>query len=196
MTTYQKATKEVTDIAASVLCEFESHKPLLDNRVRIDYIMASGERDDAGVVKVHAIVKAGVRCLGVARILGPKDRAMGRGDAEIMIDKDFWDDATEEQQRALLDHEQHHLSIKTAKLGGPCLRDADDRPRLKMRNHDFDFGWFRIIAARHGAASQEQIQAKGLMMEGGQYFWPDLFQGGSVTPAVAVPNRVLAHPDH
>jgi hypothetical protein len=177
MPTYKKAPKEVNEMAAELLCGFEGHKPLLDNRVTVDYMLAYGDTDEDGHVIKPAIQKAGVTARGQCRIMGPKDRAMGRSDSEIMLDADWWDDASPEQQKALLEHELWHLSIKTKKFGGPCERDDSGRPLLKLRHHDYDFGWFSVIAARHGAASQERIQAAQLMSDGGQYFWPDLFDG-------------------
>jgi len=41
-------------------------------------------------------------------------------------------------------------------------------------------GWFACIADRHGAASQEQIQAAAIMEKTGQYFWPGLVEGTAV----------------
>ena len=53
-------------------------------------------------------------------------------------------------------------------------RDDLGRPILQLRMHDFEVGWFKEIAARHGEASQERQQAHAVMQDSGQYFWPDI----------------------
>lgn len=138
--------------------------------VKIDFVFARGDRDDvSGELLNDALKKNGVKALGITRKIGLKDRALGRGDAEIAIDGDWWDDASEEEQRALLDHELTHL-VPTG--------DCDDlrRPIIKLRPHDHEFGWFREVAARHGAHSQERIQARKMMELSGQYFWPSMYE--------------------
>lgn len=160
-------------MASEILNEFDSHKPLIEAKVRIDYLFAYGERDDDGKLVSDAIVHHGVRALGQARILPVKDRVMGRGDAEIMLDGDYWTEkATEEMQRAILDHELHHVSLKVKK--GQYLYDEAGRPQLKMRKHEVQVGWFPLIAERHGKHSQERIQAEVILDTFGQYLFPQL----------------------
>lgn len=169
MSTFKKANKATLDLALQILCDFESHKPLLDRKVRVDLVMAYGERDpESGKLMSDAIKHHGVRALGVCKKISLKDRCKGMGDAEVLLDGDWWDeDATEKQKRALLDHELHHILV---------LDDNDDlgRPVIKLRKHDFQFGWFKIIADRHGEHSQERLQAKQILDNAGQFFWPDL----------------------
>ena len=154
-------------MAKGLLREFESHQPLVDHKVTIDFLFAFAERDAKGNRKNDALKLHGYRALGIAKKTSLKDRAKGLADAEILLDGDWWEEATVEQQRALLDHELHHLA---------AMGDTDDlgRPLLEMRQHDYHFGWFREIAQRHGAASQERVQAEILMETGGQYFWPGI----------------------
>lgn len=180
MSTYAKADGEVTEMAASILTKFESHHPLLEAKVRVDYVFAYGERDeDTGARIGDALTKNGFRAFGIARKLSLKDRAMGRGDAEIAIDGDWWKEtASEEMQAALLDHELHHLQLKTKK--GQIVYDDLGRPELKLRKHDVEVGWFALIADRHGKHSLEQIQAKAIMDFHGQMFWPLLAPATSV----------------
>lgn len=159
-------------MAAALIVEFaaQGHKSLVDAGVKVDFVFAYPSEDAGGVVKGAALRLGGYPCLGIARILGLKDRAMGRGDAEISLDGNWWASATVPEQRALLDHELHHLTVKEGKHG--YERDDLHRPRLKMRKHDYDFGWFTEIARRHGAASAECNQAGLIMKQSG----PVLFQ--------------------
>lgn len=173
MPTYQRADEELQKMAKSIILEFPTHKPLIDADVKIDFVFAYPKYDQNGEPCGDAIRRHGCRALGLARKLSLKDRAMGRGDAEILIDAEWWKDANEEERRALLDHEIHHVAVKTNKKGA-ILKDDLGRPQIGMRPHDFEFGWFKEIAVRHGENAQERIQAKLMMDNAGQYFWPGL----------------------
>jgi hypothetical protein len=172
MPTFQPAGADIVQLASAILCEFASHKPLLDARVRVDYVMAFADIGKDGHPKNFALMHHGVRAYGLARLIGLKDRVMGRGDAEISLDGDFWAKGRPEIQRALLDHELHHLEPKL-KNGG-FVRDDIGRPELILRRHDFQFGWFTTIAQRHGAFSMERLQAKTIVDAAGQYYFPEL----------------------
>lgn len=171
--TFERCPKSVEHMAKALLEEFETHKPLLDSGAVIDYVFARAECDDeTGEPKGYAIVKNGVRALGVARKIPLKDRALGRGDAEITLDGDHWDSIAEDQQRAILDHELHHLTPKVDKRG--LVRDDLGHPVIQLRKHDYEFGWFNVIAARHKAASVECHQAKVIFDNHAQAYWPEI----------------------
>lgn len=176
MPTYERADKSVERLADELLKKYETHAPLVNAGVKIDLIFARGSRDEEGNQTGDAITHQGRRALGLAKINNLKDRVMGRGDAEIQLDGDYWPTITDDQQAALLDHELHHLSLKSDKHGNVKF-DDHGRPMLKMRKHDVEFGWFSVIAQRHGKASIEQRQAAALMEMNGQFYWPDLVPG-------------------
>lgn len=171
MSTFKRCGPEVAEMANSILCEFESHQPLLDAKVKFDFVFAFPEYDEAtGEPMGDAITKNGVPCNGLCRIMPLKDRAMGRGDVEITICAEFWKEASDEERRALLDHELHHASVVIDKRG--VVKDDLGRPKIKLRKHDFEVGWFKVIAQRHGMHSQERLQAAQVMNDMGDYFWP------------------------
>lgn len=174
MPTFIKCDESVVSLAAAILCEFESHKPILSARTRIDYVFAYSDKDDQGQPKGDAIRHRGQRALGLCRKIKLKDRVMGRADAEITLDGDWWETATEAERRALLDHELHHINIEMDS-NGKSLTDDFSRPKITLRKHDFEFGWFSIIAARHGKASQECKQADFIVDKSGQAFWPEIY---------------------
>jgi hypothetical protein len=171
MSTYQKANPEVRDMADSLLEEFTTYKPLLEAKVKIDFMFAYAERGEDDQPKGFALTRRGVRVLGITRKLGIKDRVMGRGDCEVCLDGDWWESETPLRRRALLDHELHHLEVVTD-ADGVVIRDDLKRPKLKLRKHDIEVGWFAIVAGRHGSASIEMEQAKSIMDSYGQLFWP------------------------
>ncbi len=174
-TTYRRCDQTVSDLASELLCRYESHKPLVEARVRIDLVFALPDLDDNGTPLNAALKKNGVKALGICRKLGLKDRALGRGDAEIAIDHYWWTQtASEEMRRALLDHELHHIAVVMQKDSGRPRLEEDGRPKLRLRKHDFEFGWFNIIAARHGEHSQERIRARQIVEIAGQLYFPEL----------------------
>lgn len=171
MSTYSKCPPEVRELAEKVLEQFPSYQPLLEAKVKIDFLFAYAEVGDDGESKGHALTKYGVRCLGITRKIGLKDRVAGRGDAEILLDGDWWKDETDARRKALLDHEMYHLEVRTDQ-DGVVLRDDLKRPKLKLRKHDVDVGWFAEVAGRQGSSSIEIEQAKWVMDSYGQLFWP------------------------
>lgn len=160
----------VAEIAKVLICRFETHGTITDNHVRVDYLFAFADVDETtGEITGDALKCHGVKALGITRKLGPKDRAKGLGDAEICLDGDWWANASDEERAALLDHELHHIC-------GTEKRDNLGRPVIKMRKHDWQFGWFNVIAARHGQHSQECQQAKSMMEVAGQFLLPGMFK--------------------
>ena len=73
----------------------------------------------------------------------------------------------------MLDHELHHMEVKLDEEG-VVIRDDLKRPKLKLRKHDVEVGWFALVAGRHGSNSLEIEQAKRVMDSYGQLFWPEI----------------------
>lgn len=190
MSTYKKAP-EIKELADEILNKFDTHKPLVEHKVRIDFLFAFASVDEQGEAHGCAITHHGVRAYGLTRKIPLKERAMGRGDAEVMLDGDWWQNATEASRRALLDHEMHHLEVCFDE-DQVLITDDLKRPKLKLRKHDVEVGWFAIVAGRHGSASLEMQQAKVLMDSYGQLFWPALDmpkQLGDGEPVVMIGKR-------
>ncbi len=163
----------------------EGYQALIDAKVRIRVVMAFGNEDSEGN-KRPALKHHGVVANGIARVIPYKDRALGQEDAEIMLDADWWENATEPEQKALLDHELHHIILHLDDDGAVQFDDCR-RPKLKLRKHDFEIGVFNIIAARHGEASGERKYMRYMMEGSGQIFWPQLFEKGNPKPRSSRP---------
>lgn len=175
MSTYQKAPQEVLMTALGVITQY--HPEWLQKNpetgeselsLKIDILMAYGERDEeTDKLKSPALKQYGMSALGLTRIIPLKERAKGNGDVEICLDADWWEKAPESERAALLDHELTHIRVmdRTDDLG---------RPVIKLRKHDIQVGWFNIVAQRHGAASQERIQARQIVEVAGQLYFPEL----------------------
>lgn len=173
MSTYQKCPPAVHDLVKEVIRGYPEHAPILSAELKIDLVFAYGPRGDDGELQGPALKLHGQPCLGIARIVKLKDRVKGMGDVEISLDGDEWPGMSEAEQRALLDHELYHFSVFLDSNKAPITDDIT-RPVVKMRRHDFQFGWFTHIAKRHGIASAECQQARQMMDQAGQYFWPNI----------------------
>lgn len=159
-TIYHKATKAVHDLVEEIIEEF--HPELKQVEMKIDLLEARATLDDEGFPEGPALTHQGYQALGICRIVNYRDRVKGCGDAEIQIDGDWWDDAEPEQQSALIDHELTHIEIVTGEDGRPRL-DPIGRPKIKMRKHDRQFGWFDDVAKRWGKNSVEHQQASQVL---------------------------------
>lgn len=162
-TTFEPCDKSVALLVQDILNTYPEHEELRDAEPKIDLVFASNDDPDKRPLKLH-----GTTAYAIARKIGLKDRAMGRGDCEIAIDLGWWKEAGELERRALLDHELYHFAVDLGK------RDDLGRPVIWIRKHDFQFGWFKHIAERHGSASVERKQAGLIMMNAGQQFWPEI----------------------
>lgn len=167
--------ESVRKLANEILAKHETHKPVLDAKVKLDLVFAYADQDEDGNPTGYALVSHGFRVFGVTKKIALKDRSMGRGDAEIVLDGDYWEEAKEAEKRALLDHELHHIEVKKDE-DNVVLKDDLGRPLIRLRKHDVEVGWFKVVAERNGAHSLERVQAEALMTDSGQYFWPDVLR--------------------
>jgi hypothetical protein len=147
MPRYEKAPAIVGQIVERMMDRY--HPQLRDAGVTVAQLMAFPLTDENGDSKGPALKYQGYTAAAVIKIIGLKERTDGRCDAELVIDGDNWDVISDEQRDALVDHELEHLELKYDKDG--CLvRDDLDRPKLVIRKHDHQFGWFDSIVRRHG----------------------------------------------
>ena len=158
--TFQKADRELCQNVQQVMKTY--HAGLHDAEVTVDVLLAYGPVDRAGEITGPAIKRHGHPCLGQIRVLPLKDRVAGRADAEMVLDGDHVDEWPYEQLLAIIDHELTHLELQVNDHG-LVKRDDQDRPMLRLREHDHEFGWFDSVAQRHGACAVEVQQATQLL---------------------------------
>ncbi len=155
MPTYEKAPNEVAQIVNEITELY--HGALRDAGVTIDLLFAKARTDENGDTEGVALKLHGYQCGAVVRVVPYKPRVQGNADAEITIDGDRWDEWSPEEKRAIIDHEIQHLELKCDRDNN-LIRDDLGRPKLRLRLHDHQFGWFDVIAKRHGKASFEVKQ--------------------------------------
>lgn len=127
-----------------------SHADVVEHKVTIGVVFVWVE----ALLPVPCLTQHGYDAIAIVSKTPTKHRVKGAPDAMIEIDKVRWDELGEAEQDALLDHQLTHLIVATDD-GGHAKRDGCGRPRLWIRLHDHQYGWFDNVAMRHGAASQE-----------------------------------------
>jgi hypothetical protein len=164
MKIYTKASSEVHDRAAHLLKLF--HPDCQKIGLRIDIIFVSSDDDE----EEHPLMHQGYPAQAVISVVATKRRALGGGDVEIQVDEANYLSLTDAQKDALIDHELYHVELVTTRKGKVKL-DCCKRPKVTMRKHDRQYGWFDEIAKRHGAASLECQQAQALVLSGKQIYF-------------------------
>jgi hypothetical protein len=101
--------------------------------------------------------------IGQAKKSGELDRQLHGFDLAILLDPDHWTrtDWTDEQRRALLDHELSHFAVKLDKEGDE-VRDTMGRLVYRIVKHDVEE--FQAIVQRHGCWKADlELMAKTAM---------------------------------
>jgi hypothetical protein len=155
---YEQAGDDVCAMAAAVMADYHPELRMPDKswvRLCVLFAFRGGDDEDGEpAVKLH-----GYPCAAVVSVIPLKQRVDKRADAEIVIDRERWDDMTDAQRRALLDHEIEHIELQVDENG---LLKTDDvgRPKLRLKLHDWQRGGFRAVARRHGADAPEVVAAR------------------------------------
>jgi hypothetical protein len=164
--TFEKAPSEVVKLVRDVM--LMHHEPLAEAGVTFDVLMASDIDEDGE--NHQALKHHGYPAAAVIKIVSLADRALDNADVRLTIDAATWDSANSAQRRALIDHELMHLVVVLNDMKKPKL-DDQNRPKLKMRLHDWQLGGFKDIAKRHGANAFEVQAVRACRDEAGQFFW-------------------------
>jgi len=154
MAFYKLPPEDVTDLVNEVI---HAHHPrLVENEVTVDVLMAFASENG------FAILVRGVPAYASAKIIRHMDRVAGFGDCRITIDGDQWPHFPVETQRAIIDHELTHFELQRDKRTDKVKIDETGRPKLRMRQHDHDLGWYDEVVQRHGNYSIEAMQYRQL----------------------------------
>lgn len=128
--------------------------------VKIETILVFPPRNKDGVETDVAIKVGGKEAYACIRCTKLEERVAGRGDAVMWIDGSRYKKWKNDILDAIIDHEITHLDWIDHDSGFQL--DDICRPRLKLRPHDFEVGWFTEVAERHGMNSVEVLQAARL----------------------------------
>jgi hypothetical protein len=142
--------------------------------------------DDEGTEPV--LKHGGYPAAAYVRITPLRDRAAGLPDAMIVIDRAYWMTLGSAVCDALMDHELTHLERVVDKETGAPVSDIIGRPKLAIRRHDRQHGWFDEVARRHRENSIEVRQARALIAETEQLYF-DFASPVTSRPAAATAPR-------
>lgn len=160
-TSYYRAGKDEVDLVNSVLRTF--HPDLHQEELSVGVLMAVAAVDEqTGEPKGHALTHGGYPAAAKIRIVGTRDRALGVEDVVITIDSAHWDDLSNDQRIALIDHELTHIELVRDKNGAFATDDLG-RPKLKMRKHDWQVGGFDSVVTKHGDNAPEVTAVREVM---------------------------------
>ncbi len=176
---FTKADREVQDLAKEIITEH--CEELAAVGVTIDILMAYAPENDAGEKTGPALKLHGYPCGGIVSVNSLKNRVIGSSDALILLDGDAWPDMEPERQKALLHHEIHHITV-ARDTEGAVINDTHGRPKLKMRLHDVEVGWFTHIAKLYKEDSGEVQDAHKIFDQHGNVLFPFLGQQGLALP--------------
>lgn len=134
----------------------ENHGDLHAEGVTITAMIARSEEGPA--IKVRGCEAAG--CIRITKLM---ERTLGLGDAVMILDGERLDAWSSKRLQAVIDHELRHLMLAKNKKTGQIQRDDEGRPKLRIRPHDFEFGWFARTAELYGEESYEVSQAREIV---------------------------------
>jgi hypothetical protein len=193
MPRYEKAPAEIGQIVERMMDRY--HPQLRDAKVTLAMLMAFPTKDKNGDTTGPALTHNGYPAAAVVKIIGLKERTDGRADAELVIDGDNWPLLSEAQRDALVDHELEHLELKTDK-DGLLVRDDLERPKLVIRKHDHQFGWFDAIVRRHGRDSLEFKQFEEFQTAKYTQNWLPYLDDPDKTPVLSDPLKEAGAVNH
>lgn len=163
-TIYDNAPADAVTLLDRILRSY--HAELIECGAEIGLTFASN-------AKGPAVKRGGYPRAAQVKVCSQKDRLRKKIDAEITVDVAVWNELSDAQRAALIDHEAEHLrriewsAKKYAKLveeDGNAVRwklDSLGRPQLKTVNADVDVGdAFACIIERHGDAACEFRNAR------------------------------------
>lgn len=165
--TFDRVDDEVTDCVKRMIDAY--HHELRDAEVSVQCLFAMNNESDDPAVKAPG----GWPAYAVIRRVPLKQRVAGFRDAEITIDAEKWKDLTEPQRDALIDHELEHLEVQYEGNGPGTPVQIDDwgRPKLKIRQHDYELAGFKAIMDRHPDAALEKLAAKKFADQYGEHIF-------------------------
>ncbi len=149
------------------------HGALTETGVVIDLLLAHAARDKNDDPTGAAVKHGGYPAAATIRIVNLKDRVAGLGDVQLIVDGDKWDEWTDAELDALLDHELTHIEIVIDK-DGAVVRDDAGRPKLKLRLHDFQIGGFNSIAKKH---KEDAFEVQSVAAVGKEFVAQAVFPG-------------------
>ena len=166
---FKKCDDDVKKIAAGLM--FAKYPELVEVDLRIDLIFAHAPPPKEGAQKQPALKHHGYPAAGICKINSLEQRVRGLGDVTILLDGDEWPHWSEKRQKAVIQHELEHVVIQRDKEG-QVKADDIGRPKIKLKNHDWECGGFANIAKEYGDDAFEKEAMVLVADKYGQLLFP------------------------
>lgn len=143
-------------VYAARLFELDEHKHIKENELLIEYLIDSGMEKKGGkrvLATVHQpMVQGKLRRLFDQLLLDWFELEDGRLDYLIVIDGEFWRDASDREREALMYHELCHIKQALDDFGSPRFNN-EGKPVMMLVDHDVSA--FNAEVERYGAWSPD-----------------------------------------
>ena len=161
---YQEAGGDTINLLEEVVRDYHPEKEDL----RIGMVFCTSVDKKGDIDGKPSLKNCGFPAAAKVSLVSAKDRIHKKIDVLIMIDGAGWSQMSEDQRRAILDHEMEHVQIDLS-----AEPSDDGRPKLVMKEEDYCVWGFRSVALRHGNNSMEVACAKQLLDFAGDVLWQD-----------------------
>ncbi len=139
MATHQICESSVHTAMLAVMKKY--YPDLIEAGVTVCCMFTHAAVDKDGNPKGPALKHHGVPSAAIIKINSLKDRVQGKEDCTMEIDGDLWPDRPEKEKNGIFHHELQHVEVQKEEDGSTKLDDAN-RPKIKLRPHDMEFGIF------------------------------------------------------
>jgi len=162
--TCSEANKTSTDLLTHTM--EKQHQWLLDEQVRVRFLMVDPPRDKSNMPTAPALQLAGHSCAGKIKLCNARERILSGGiDVVLEVDAPAWKNFDKKRREALLDHELTHVEPKRD-AAGATLHDETGRALLFLKPDDYLVTGFYEVALRHEEMSLEVVSLGRLLVQG------------------------------
>lgn len=155
MPIYERAPEEIVDLVKSIAAQF--HGSLIDAEVSVGVLLAEPSRDENGEPHGPAVKVRGHEALAAVRVVNYRDRVSGLPDVQIVLNHPRWQESSDDEQNAVIDHCLESLELKRD-ADAAIVRDDLGRPKLTIRHPERIVEWFDAVVRRFGSAAPEWQQ--------------------------------------
>lgn len=149
MANIEQATASDNQLLERVMSK-EKYEILKSYNIKIALFYKYGKRDKEGNLKTTALSKNGVPIPAQTKIVSSFNRITDNTDVKIILNKELWDELSQNEKESVLDNGLYYIEIKEDKMGEPIMiSDDSDKVDLKLRKPDFYIEGFLNVMSEY-----------------------------------------------
>ena len=149
MANIEQATASDNQLLEKVMSK-EKYEILKSYNIKIALFYKYGKRDKEGNLKTTALSKNGVPIPAQTKIVSSFNRITDNTDVKIILNKELWDELSQNEKESVLDNSLYYIEIKEDKMGEPIMiSDDSDKVDLKLRKPDFYIEGFLNVMSEY-----------------------------------------------